>query len=121
MKTASKMEVKHMGKPDEIRDLPKTHIEVCQLAGNTLMRATFEPGWKWSECVKPTAKTDLCMAPHYGYCISGQMTVVMEDGTRHHIQPGDMLHIAPGHDAWVEGTEKCIMIDFTAGENYGKK
>ena len=122
MKTTTKaIELKQMGKPDEVRSLPKTHVEVCNLAGISLMRATFDPGWKWSECVKPTAKTDSCMVEHLCYCISGQMTVVMDDGTKTRIQPGDMAHIGAGHDAWIEGTEKCVLLDFSGGSNYAKK
>ncbi|HEY4002983.1 MAG TPA: cupin domain-containing protein [Candidatus Xenobia bacterium] len=113
--------VKPMGNPDETRTPPKAHVEVCKIGDHTVMRATFEPGWKWSECIKPVAKTDHCMVEHFVYTISGRMVVVMEDGTKKEFGPGDAGHIPPGHDAWIVGTEKCVMIDFSGGGNYAKK
>lgn len=115
------MEVKSLDKPDEVRTPPKTKIEVVTVGDVTVMRATFEPGWKWSECVKPIAGTDSCMAPHVNYVISGRMKVVMDDGTEMEMGPGDAAHIPPGHDAWVVGDEPCVAIDFAGGKVYAKK
>lgn len=116
----AKMELKNLNTPDELRELPKTKIEVVNLGNITFMRATFQPGWKWSECVKPTVGTDSCQAPHANYVISGRMCVVMDDGTQKEMGPGDFAIIPPGHDAWVLGDEPCVGIDFTAGKMYGK-
>ena len=115
------MEVKSFNKPDEVRTPPKTKIEVVKVGDSTMMRATFEPGWKWSECVKPIAGTDSCQAPHVNYVISGRMKVVMDDGTEMEMGPGDAADIPPGHDAWVIGDEPCVAIDFAAGKVYAKK
>ena len=114
------MESKNFNNADELRELPKTKIEILNFGDTTLMRATFQPGWKWSECVKPTAKTDTCQAPHVNYIISGKMIIAMDDGTQKEIKPGDVAIIPPGHDAWVVGNEPCIAIDFSAGKIYGK-
>ena len=115
------MEIKNMGKPDEVRSLPKTKIEVVKHGDNTIMRTTFEPGWKWSECVKPTVGTHSCQAPHLLYAVSGRMMVRMDDGTQSEISAGETALIPPGHDAWVLGNDPCIAIDFAAGATYGKK
>src|SRR5262249_55870976 len=101
---------KNLSKPDETRDIPKTKIEVVYLNTSVVMRATFQPGWKWSECVKPTVETKSCQAPHINYIISGRMKVVMDDGSEIEMGPGDAAEIPPGHDAWVIGNEPCVAI-----------
>lgn len=115
------MELKNFKSPDELRELPKTKIEVVNFKGLSIMRVTFQPGWKWSECVKPTAGTNSCQAPHTNYIISGRIVVAMDDGLQKEMGPGDVAIIPPGHDAWVVGNEPCVAIDFTAGDMYGKK
>lgn len=115
------MEAKNFSKPDEVRNLPKTKIEVIKVGDSTIMRGSFEPGWKWSECVKPTAGTESCQAPHIMYVLSGRMKVVMDDGAEMEIGPGDAVDIPPGHDAWILGDEPCTAIDFAAGQVYAKK
>jgi mannose-6-phosphate isomerase-like protein (cupin superfamily) len=115
------MFVKHLGSPDELRTPPKTKVEVVKVGSSTVMRATFEPGWKWSECLKPTVGTKSCQVPHVMYVISGRMKVVMDNGKSAEIGPGDAAEIPPGHDAWVVGNEACVGIDFTAGQIYAKR
>jgi len=115
------MEVKSLNKPDETRTPPKTKVEVVKVGDSTIMRATFEPGWKWSECVKPIVGTESCQVHHINYVISGRMKVVMDDGTEKEIGAGDAAEIPPGHDAWVIGNEPCVAIDFAGGKVYAKK
>ena len=86
-------------------------MEVITLGDFTLGKGTFEPGWRWSEDVKPIAKTDSCQTHHTGICVSGRMTVRMDDGSELTINPGDVSVIPPGHDAWVVGDEACVMYD----------
>ena len=81
----------------------------------------FEPGWRWSERVKPIAGTDSCQKAHLGYVLSGLMKVVMDDGTEGEVGTGDVFSIAPGHDAWTVGDEACVMIDFGGIEHYAKR
>lgn len=114
------MELKNFNTADELRELPKTRIEVVNFESTTLMRATFQSGWKWSECVKPTAGTKSCEAPHINFIVSGHMIVAMNDGVQMKMGPGDVAVIPPGHDAWVVGDEPCVAIDFSAGKIYGK-
>jgi hypothetical protein len=115
------MRTKNLSKPDEIRTPAKTRVEVVNFNDATIMRATFDVGWKWSECVKPVVGTDSCQVPHVLYIISGRMEVKMNDGKTHELGPGDAAEIPPGHDAWVVGEEPCVSIDFSAGKTYAKK
>jgi quercetin dioxygenase-like cupin family protein len=94
-------------------------LSVGETEGNA--KGTFEPGWRWSEHVKPIAQTDSCQAPHLLYVLSGRMKIVMEDGTEGEIGPGDAAHIAPGHDAWTVGDEACVAVDFGGSSNYAKR
>ena len=115
------MFIGNFNKPDEVRTPSKTKVEVVKVGDNTIMRATFEPGWKWSECVKPVVNTDSCVVHHSLYVISGRMKVKMNDGKEGEVGPGDVAVILPGHDAWVVGNEPCVSIDFSAGKTYAKK
>jgi hypothetical protein len=111
---------KRFENPDETRTPPKVKVEVLDLGGATAMRGTFEPGWKWSESVKPIAGTDTCEVEHVGYVVSGTMVCKMDDGTEITFNAGDAAYIPPGHDAWVEGSEPCVFLDFQGAANYAK-
>lgn len=103
-----------MDSPHETRPFKANgHMDVVTLGDFTLGRGVFEPGWKWSNDVKPIAGTDSCQAPHSGYVLSGAMTVRMDDGTETVVSAGDVVKIDPGHDAWVnaEDSEPCVMVD----------
>jgi len=112
------LERRSLDQPDETRPVDKGTVEVVTLAGGTVMRTTFQPGWRWSECVRPIAGTDSCQVDHFGYCVSGRMGVRMDDGQELEIGPGDALRIPPGHDAWVIGDEPYVGIDVTGGARY---
>lgn len=114
------MQKKNFDTPDETRALPKTKIDIIRMGDSTFMRATFEPGWRWSEHVKPTVGGDSCQVHHVGYSISGRMKAVMSDGTEMEFGPGDVTDIPPGHNAWVIGDEPAVGVDVTAGDTYGK-
>lgn len=111
---------KSIDSPDETRTFDKGKIEVVNVGDLTFGRATFEPGWKWSECVKPIAGTDSCEASHNGYIVSGRMHIKMDDGTESDLGPGDVFVAAPGHDAWILGDEACVALDFSGAANYAK-
>src|SRR5678815_379625 len=81
---------KNVSNPDETRTFPKGKMEVVKVADLVFGKATFEPGWKWSECVKPIAKTDSCMVSHNGYVVSGRMHIKMDDGSEVEVGPGDV-------------------------------
>jgi uncharacterized cupin superfamily protein len=118
-----RVEVKSFDSPDEVRRFEgKGQAAVVQIAGRTIGKGTFEPGWRWSENVKPIAGTDSCQVSHLGYVVSGRMTVRMDDGSEGSVGPGDVVAIPPGHDAWVdEGGEPCVLIDFGEFGDYAKR
>jgi hypothetical protein len=107
---------KSLDSPDETREFDKGKLEVVDGVG----RATFQPGWKWSECLKPIVGGDSCQAAHAAYFISGQMHVVMDDGTEADYGPGDYMLCDPGHDAWIVGDEPCVVLDWAGYANYAK-
>jgi quercetin dioxygenase-like cupin family protein len=113
-------EKKSLNSPDETRFFPKGKVETVTVGGVTFGRATFDPGWKWSEHVKPIAKTKSCEAPHTQYLISGHLRIRMDDGTEIDLRPGDVAVIAPGHDGWVVGNEPVVAIDITGMVHYAK-
>jgi quercetin dioxygenase-like cupin family protein len=112
---------KAFGSPDEVREFKdgKGKVELVDLNGHMIGRGTFEPGWRWSEHVKPLSGTDSCQVEHIGYVLEGEMTVRMDDGSELHVGPGDTFHMPPGHDAWVENT-RCVLLDFGGLQGYAK-
>jgi quercetin dioxygenase-like cupin family protein len=115
------LERKRFDAPDDTRPFQdKGHVEVVNLGGGVVGLATFEPGWKWSDHVKPIAGTASCQAAHVGYVISGHQMIRMDDGTELAIGPGDVVSIPAGHDGWVLGDEPCVVIDFAGMANYAK-
>jgi quercetin dioxygenase-like cupin family protein len=116
----STMQGKSLDSPDETREFENGKMDVVNLGEVTVGRAVFEPGWRWSENVKPIAGTDSCQVPHVGYVISGRMHVRMDDGSEQEVGPGDAVTIPPGHDAWIIGDEACTMLDFSGAERYAK-
>jgi len=115
-----KLETKSHSSPDEVRTPAKTRVEIVRLGGHTLGRFNFEPGWRWSECVKPVVKTETCQLSHVGHVISGRMTVRLNDGTQKTISAGESYAIPAGHDAWVEGNERFVAIEVMSAEVYAK-
>lgn len=120
-KVMERFALKNMDNPDEVRAFDKGRLELVNVAGRTVGRAVFQPGWKWSAHVKPIARTQSCEAPHFGYQVSGRMQVVMDDGTEFVAKAGDVMNIPPGHDAWVVGDEPVVVVDFQGFVDYAKK
>lgn len=115
-------EVKDFDSPEEKRPFEGNGgVDVVSVAGKTVGRGTFEPGWKWSENVKPIAGTDSCQVAHFGYVLSGAMKIFMDDGSEVEIVAGDVVAIPPGHDAEVSGDEACVMVDFGEIGDYAKR
>ncbi|MDB6067067.1 MAG: uncharacterized protein JWR26_3275 [Pedosphaera sp.] len=115
-----KMQKKSLGRPDEKRLFDKGHVELATLGGITFGRATLQPGWSWSTCVKPLVHTESCEAAHLQYHVSGHLRVRMDDGSEDEFGPGDVSLLPPGHDAWVVGNEPVVVIDVTGMTNYAK-
>jgi len=115
-----KMEAKSMNRPDEVRSFDKGKLELVKIGGATVGRGIFQPGWKWSESVKPLAKTKSCEAPHFQYHVSGTLRVKMDDGTEVDLKAGDVSLLPNGHDAWVVGNEPAVVVDFQGMIDYAK-
>ena len=113
---------KNIEKPDEIRTFDKGHLNALTLGDVVFGRAVFEPGWKWSDCVKPVVGTDSCQVRHVGVVQSGRLHVAHEDGTEAELGPGDTYVIEPGHDASVLGDESFVGFEFEArsAEEYAR-
>jgi mannose-6-phosphate isomerase-like protein (cupin superfamily) len=113
---------KSFSSPDESRTPEKTNVAVVDLGSTKAAKLTMEPGWKWSDCIKPVVGTDSCQARHVGTVVSGRLSVAHEDGTQIELAPGDAYVIEPGHDAWVEGNEAWVAYEFEAksAETYAK-
>jgi len=117
---AEKLEKKNLLHPDETRSFEKGKIELVTLGDVTFGRATLDPGWRWSTCVKPIAQTDLCEASHLNYHIAGRLGLRMADGTEEEFGPGEVSLIPPGHDAWVVGNEPVIVVDISGMRDYAR-
>jgi mannose-6-phosphate isomerase-like protein (cupin superfamily) len=117
------VEKRDFGSPDETRTPDKTRVEVVRMGGTTAARYTMEPGWSWSNCVKPVAGTDRCQHKHIGVVQSGRMRVSHDDGTVLELGAGDAYVIEPGHDAEIVGDEPFVGFEFQqqAAEEYARQ
>jgi hypothetical protein len=106
------IESKSMDRPDETRTPDKSTLSVVHLGSAAVARLTAQPGWRWSECIKPVVGTESCQAAHLGYVVSGRMHIVAGDGRELDLAPGDAYRIEPGHDAWVLGDEPFVGLEF---------
>lgn len=112
--------IKHFDAPDEVREFEKGKFELVKIGEMMIGRASYEPGWKWSEHVRPLAGTDVCEVEHVGLVVSGRAMVLMNDGTEIELRPGDMFAIGPGHDSWVVGDEPYVSLHFLGADAYAK-
>lgn len=113
--------LKRFEQPDETRHFAKGKFEVVQIGGMTIARASYEPGWKWSEHVAATTGTASCALEHVGLVVSGRAVVKMDDGAEREMRAGDVFYVAPGHDSWVVGDEPYVSLHFLGAETYAKK
>ena len=116
----SDAEQKAFDEPDETRTFERGRVDLLNIGGSEIGRLTLEPGWRWSEHVKPIAGTDLCEAPHFQYHVAGTLHVVMADGSEFDARPGDVTALPHGHDAWVVGDEPVVVVDWWGASNYAK-
>jgi hypothetical protein len=104
--------------PDEVRDFPHGRAEIVKVGTGEVGRYTFEPGWRWSLDVKPIANTTSCEAPHFQYHVSGELAILMDDGTEMVAGPGEITSLPSGHDAWVVGESPVVTVDWFGASNY---
>jgi mannose-6-phosphate isomerase-like protein (cupin superfamily) len=108
---------------DEVRSPDKARVDVVRMGGAaTAARLTLQPGWSWSECIKPIVGTESCKVHHVGFLQSGRMSVRHDDGTEVEIEPGKSYVIEPGHNAWVVGDEPVVAYEFesAAADQYAR-
>ena len=106
--------------PDQTRAFPNGRAEIVRIGDAEVGRLVFEPGWRWSNDVKPIARTNSCEAPHFQYHVSGRLAIRMDDGTEFVAGPGDITSLPSGHDAWVVGDEPVVTVDWFGATNYAK-
>jgi hypothetical protein len=107
--------------PDETREFEQGKFEIVRLGGLTLGRATYQPGWKWSEHVRPLAGTQLCEIEHVGLVISGHAVAAMSGGKVIDLMPGTLFYIPPTpHDSWVVGNDPYVSLHFLGADHYTK-
>lgn len=113
-------EHKDLNAPDETRTFEKGKLDLLNIGGGQVGRLTLEPGWRWSQHVKPIAGTEWCEAPHFQYHLTGRLHVVMADGTELDANPGDVTALPSGHDAWVVGDEPVVVVDWCGASHYAE-
>lgn len=114
----SKADHKNFNSPEEVRKFEKGKLELITVGWGIIGRFTLEPGWCWSQHVKPIAKTPLCETRHFAYHLSGILHIRMEDGTEFEVGPKEVAWIPSGHDAWVVGNEPVVFVDWSGSINY---
>ena len=110
--------LKRFDSPDEVRHFEKGKFELVRVGGMTIGRASYEPGWKWSQHVGAATGVKSCQVEHVGMVVAGRATAAMDDGTVIEMKPGDVFYIPPGHDSWVVGDEPYVSLHFMGGDEY---
>ena len=113
-----KLELKRFDAPDETRTFERGRFEVVRIGGVTLGRASYEPGWRWSEHVGRAAGARSCQVEHVGLVVAGRAKVLMDDGREIEMGPGDLFAVPPGHDSWVVGDEPYVSLHFMGADEY---
>ena len=105
---------KNFSTPDDTMKPAKAEVQVCNIGDVAAAKLTLQPGWSWSECIKPSVGGDSCQKRHIGTVISGSMGVKHDDGTEQVFTAGDVYLIEPGHDGWTVGDEPCVVHEFNS-------
>ena len=117
---AAGIDVRRFDAPDETRTFDKGRFDIVKAGGMTVGRASYDPGWKWSEHVRPVAGTRSCEVAHVGLVVSGRAKVRMDDGSEIELRPGDLFAIGAGHDSWVVGDEPYVSLHFLGADAYAR-
>ena len=117
----AEMVLKRFEEPDEVREMPLGRFELVRLGGLTIGRATYQPGWRWSEHVGRNLGQSRCQVEHVGLVLSGAATAAFSDGRVIEIRAGDVFYIPPEpHDSWVLGNQPYVSLHFLGAEHYAK-
>ncbi|MCC7103629.1 MAG: cupin domain-containing protein [Chloroflexi bacterium] len=114
-------ELKNFESADETRAFEKGPVDLVNIGGGVVGRLTLEPGWRWSEHIKPAAGTEWCEAPHFQYQVSGRLRIKSSDGSEIESGPGDVTFLPAGHDAWVLGNEPVVLVDWNGTSKYARQ
>jgi mannose-6-phosphate isomerase-like protein (cupin superfamily) len=114
------LEILSTANPTEVTTFPLGRFERFDIGGVEIGRAVYQPGWRWTEHLAPSAGTALCEVEHVGLVLSGRAAVKMADGTELIIGPGDFFSIPPGHDSWVVGSEEYVSLHFLGAGDYAR-
>jgi len=118
---ATEVILKRFENPDEVREFPKGRFELVNIGGMTIGRATYEPGWRWSDDVGPTVGSKWCSVEHLGLVLEGTATAAFQDGKAWELTPGTLFHIPPEpHDSWVVGDQRYVSLHFLGASHYAK-
>ena len=120
MRSEQSTEHRDFAEPDEVRTFTLGRAEILKVGGADIGRLVFQPGWRWSEHVKPIADTELCEAPHFQYHVAGTLRIQMADGSQFDATPGQVTSLPAGHDAWVVGDQDVVVIDWYGASEYAK-
>jgi class 3 adenylate cyclase len=107
------LRLKRFASPDQTVELPLLRAQIVELGDFTVGYVVHEPGWSWSEHVRPVVGGEWCQARHVGVLLSGRTGVRFEDGRSYEIAPLEVVDIPPGHDGWVVGDEPAVMIEWS--------
>ncbi len=116
----STVERKSIDTPEEVRTFDHGRMELVWVGGTTVVRATFEPGFRWSQSLRHKVGTDSCQLAHTGYITAGRLVVAPDGGEEVELSAGDVFSIEPGHDTWVVGEEPVVLLDFTGDDHLAK-
>src|SRR5262245_33836759 len=112
------LDIKRFDQPDELRRFPLGTFEVIRIGDLTIGRASYEPGWRWSEHVGPITGASSCKVSHAGLVLSGRAAVRMDDGHTFEMAAGDVFTVPGGHDSWVLGDEPYVSLHFLGADDY---
>ena len=114
------IEQRDFAEADEVRQFENGRAEILRVGGTEIGRLVLQPGWRWSEHVKPIAGTELCEAPHFQYHVAGTLRIRTADGHELDATPGQVTSLPAGHDAWVVGDEDVVVVDWFGASHYAK-
>jgi quercetin dioxygenase-like cupin family protein len=113
--------LKRFERPDDVREMIKGRFELVRIGGLTIGRATYEPGWRWSEHVGPSVGQTRCSVEHVGLVLSGTATAAFADGRVIELRAGNLFYIPPeAHDSWVVGDEPYVSLHFLGADHYAR-
>ena len=113
--------LKRFESPDEVRLFEKGKLELITIAGQTIGRATYRPGWRWSLHVGPVVGATRCSVEHLGLVLAGHGTASFDDGRVFDLTAGTVFYIPPApHDSWVVGDEPYVSLHLLGAGKYAR-